>query len=198
MAVSAAAAEHYPHVGVVRIDNPDNGNALTAEVQEAIAGACQAFDANAGIHCIVIAGSDEYFASGAHAAAPFWAALAAVASPMIAAVSGYALGAGWELALACDMVIAAENCDFGLPEVTVGIGPSPCAAQAIAAIVGKQRAMEITLTGRRISGQEAFRLGLVTVATRKKEWYDQAIVMADRIARREPDAVRLAKKAVLG
>jgi enoyl-CoA hydratase/carnithine racemase len=198
MAVTAAPAEYYPHVGVVRIDNPDDGNALTGEVQEQVASACEAFDADAAIHCIVVAGSEGYFASGAAADPELWTALESVATPLIAAVSGYALGAGWELALACDMVIAAENCDFGLPEVTVGVGPSAGAARAIAAVVGKQRAMEITLTGRRISGQEAFRLGLVTIATRKKEWYDQAIVMADRIARREPEAVRLAKKAVLG
>ena len=112
-------------------------------------------------------------------------------------MSGYALGAGWELALACDMVVAAENCDFGLPEVTVGAAPSRGSARAIAAVVGKQRAMELVLTGRRISGQEAFRLGLVNLATRKKEWFDQAILVADRLGRRPPEAVRLAKKMVL-
>jgi enoyl-CoA hydratase/carnithine racemase len=198
MSVTATPAEYYPHVGVIKIDRPENGNALTADVQSAIVAALQAFDADTGTNCILIVGTDGFFASGTAADASFWAALAAVATPIVAGVSGYALGAGWELALACDLVVAAENCDFGLPEVTVGIGPSPGAAQRLAAVIGKQRAMELALTGRRISGQEAFRLGLINLATRKKEWYDQAVQVADRIARRQPEAARLAKKAVLG
>jgi enoyl-CoA hydratase/carnithine racemase len=199
MTVTAAPAEYYPHVGVVRIDRAETANALTADVRDAIVGACQMFDADAGIHCIVIAGTDAYFASGTDMPTPseFWSALADIETPVVAAVSGYALGPGWELALVCDIVVAAENCDFGLPEVTVGAAPSRGSARRIAEVIGKQRAMELVLTGRRISGQEAFRLGLVNLATRKKEWFDQAILVADRIGRRPPDAVRLAKKMVL-
>jgi enoyl-CoA hydratase/carnithine racemase len=199
MAVTAAPAEFYPHVGVIRIDRPETGNGLTSDVRDAIVGACQAFDADAGIHCIIVAGTEGYFASGTDTPTPaeFWSALAAIETPMVAAVSGYALGAGWELALVCDLVVAAENCDFGLPEVTIGAAPSRGSARRIAAVVGKQRAMELVLTGRRISGQEAFRLGLVNLATGKKEWFDQAMLIADRVGRRPPEAVRLAKKAVL-
>jgi enoyl-CoA hydratase/carnithine racemase len=199
MAVTAAPAEYYPHIGVIRIDRAETANALTADVRDALVGACQAFDADAGVHCIIVAGTDDYFASGTDTTTPadFWSALAAVETPLVAAVSGYALGAGWELALACDLIVAAENCDFGLPEVTVGVAPSRGSARGIADVVGKQRAMELVLTGRRISGQEAFRLGLVNLAARKKEWFDQAILVADRISKRQPEAVRLAKKMVL-
>jgi enoyl-CoA hydratase/carnithine racemase len=199
MAVTAAPAEFYPNVGVVRIDRPETGNGLTADVRDALVGACQAFDTDARVHCIIVAGTDGYFASGTDTEPPaaFWDALAAIETPLVAAVSGYALGAGWELALACDLIVAAENCDFGMPEVTVGLAPGRSATQRIARIVGKHRAMELVLTGRRISGQEAFRLGLVNLATGKKEWFDQAIVVADRIGRRPPEAVRLAKRAVL-
>jgi enoyl-CoA hydratase/carnithine racemase len=196
MTVSAAPAEYYPQNGVVRIDAPDSGNALPAEVQAAIAAGCREFDQSEAISCIVIAGTDTYFASGPAAADEFWAAVDAIETPLVAAVAGYALGAGWELALACDLTIAAENCDFGIPEVTVGLPPSAGAARRIAAVIGKQRAMELIITGRRISGQEAFRLGLVNLATRKKEWFDQAILMAERIGKRPPEAVRLAKRAV--
>jgi enoyl-CoA hydratase/carnithine racemase len=199
MAVTAATAEFYPHVGVVRIDQPETRNALTEDVRDALVAACRAFDADPAVHCILLAGTDGYFASGTDTETPsgFWTAIAAFETPLVAAVSGYALGAGWELALMCDLVVAAENCDFGMPEVTVGLAPSGGAAKRITEIVGKHRAMELVLTGRRISGQEAFRLGLVNLASRKKEWFDQAMLIADRIAKRPPGAVRLAKRAVL-
>ena len=160
----------------------------------------------------MIAGSDEYFAAGADIkamrdrsfqeamvtpTASFWPRLAATATPLVAAVSGFALGGGCELALHCDMIVASETAEFGQPEILLGIIPGAGGTQRLARAVGKQRAMELVLTGRRIDAHEAHRIGIVNQVTPKKEWLDSAIELAEVVARRPPIAVRLAKQAVL-
>jgi enoyl-CoA hydratase/carnithine racemase len=200
------------HVALCRIDRPEARNALSPEVMEEMAGAVEGFDADPEIRCIVIAGSDEVFASGAdigalrertfqeslvHPSASFWKRLAACRTPMIAAVSGWALGGGCELALVCDLIVASETAEFGQPEITLGIIPGGGGTQRLARVVGKQRAMELVLTGRRIEAGEAERMGFVNVVTRKKQWLEQALELAQRIATRPPIAARLAKQAVL-
>jgi enoyl-CoA hydratase/carnithine racemase len=200
------------HVALCRIDRPEARNALSPEVMEEMAGAVEGFDADPDIRCIVIAGSDEVFASGAdigalrertfqeslvHPSASFWKRLAACRTPMIAAVSGWALGGGCELALVCDLIVASETAEFGQPEITLGIIPGGGGTQRLARVVGKQRAMELVLTGRRIEAGEAERMGFVNVVTRKKQWLEQALELAQRIATRPPIAARLAKQAVL-
>jgi enoyl-CoA hydratase/carnithine racemase len=210
--VSLVATSVEGHVALCRIDRPEARNALSPEVMEELAGAVEGYDADAEIRCIVIAGSDEVFASGAdigalrrrsfqdalvHPSASFWKRLAACRTPMIAAVSGWALGGGCELALACDMIVASETAEFGQPEITLGIIPGGGGTQRLARVIGKQRAMELVLTGRRIEAGEAERLGFVNVVARKKQWLDQALELAQRIATRPPIAARLAKQAVL-
>jgi enoyl-CoA hydratase/carnithine racemase len=200
------------HVAMCRIDRPEARNALSPEVMEEMAGAVEGFDADPEIRCIVIAGSDEVFASGAdigalrertfqeslvHPSASFWKRLAACRTPMIAAVSGWALGGGCELALVCDLIVASETAEFGQPEITLGIIPGGGGTQRLARVVGKQRAMELVLTGRRIEAGEAERMGFVNVVTHKKQWLEQALDLAQRIATRPPIAARLAKQAVL-
>ena len=138
--------------------------------------ALERLDADAEVRCIVIAGSDEVFAAGAdikamaertfqealdHPTVGFWQRLAACRTPLIAAVSGFALGGGCELALLCDMIVASETAEFGQPEITLGIIPGGGGTQRLARVIGKQRAMELVLTGRRIDAEEAQRLGLV-------------------------------------
>ncbi len=160
----------------------------------------------------MIAGSDEVFAAGAdinalrertfeeslrHPAAAFWRRLAACRTPLIAAVSGFALGGGCELALLCDLIVASETAEFGQPEITLGIIPGGGGTQRLARVIGKQRAMELVLTGRRIDAEEAARLGLVNEVAGQDEWLEQAMELAQRIARRPPIAARLAKQAVL-
>ena len=128
------------------------------------------------VGCIVIAGGDEWFAAGADIkamatrsfqealvspSARFWPRLARVRTPLVAAVSGYALGGGCELALACDMIVASESAEFGQPEILLGIIPGGGGTQRLARVMGKQRAMELVLTGRRIDAAEAQRLGIV-------------------------------------
>jgi enoyl-CoA hydratase/carnithine racemase len=199
-------------VGIVRLDRPDARNALSPELMEELATAVERWDADQDVRCIVIAGSDDWFAAGAdiksmaertfvetlHApAARFWPRLAAARTPLIAAVSGYALGGGCELALLCDMIVASEGAEFGQPEILLGIIPGGGGTQRLARVLGKQRAMELVLTGRRIGAQEAFELGLVNRVAPGFEWFDSALELAQLVASRPPLAVRLGKQAVL-
>jgi enoyl-CoA hydratase/carnithine racemase len=112
-------------------------------------------------------------------------------------VSGYALGGGCELALSCDMIVASETAEFGQPEILLGIIPGAGGTQRLARVAGKQLAMELVLTGRRIDALEAQRIGIVNRVTKKREWLDNAVELAGVVARRPPIAVRLGKQAVL-
>jgi enoyl-CoA hydratase/carnithine racemase len=200
------------HVAVCRLNRPEARNALSPELMEALAGAIAGFDADPEVRCIVIAGSDEAFAAGAdigalaerefhealfHPAAAFWRRVAECRTPMIAAVSGWALGGGCELALICDLIVASETAEFGQPEITLGIIPGGGGTQRLARAIGKQRAMELVLTGRRFDAAEGERMGIVNVVAKKREWLEAALELAGRIAARPPLATRLAKQAVL-
>jgi enoyl-CoA hydratase/carnithine racemase len=200
------------HVAVARLNRPDARNALSADLLELLGELVGVWDADPEIRCIVIAGSDEYFAAGADIkamrdrsfqdamvtpTAQFWPRLAATATPLVAAVSGFALGGGCELALHCDMIVASETAEFGQPEILLGIIPGAGGTQRLARTIGKQLAMELVLTGRRIDAREAHRIGIVNRVAGKKEWLDTAIELAEVIASRPPVAVRLAKQAVL-
>jgi enoyl-CoA hydratase/carnithine racemase len=199
-------------VALLRLNRPEARNALSPELMEEIAGELERLDPDPEVRCIVIAGSDEVFAAGAdiramsersfaealhHPASGFWKRLAAVKTPLIAAVSGWALGGGCELALACDLIVASESAEFGQPEITLGIIPGGGGTQRLARVIGKQRAMELVLTGRRITAQEAQMLGLVNAVAPKREWLEQAMELAQTVARRPPIAARLVKQAVL-
>jgi enoyl-CoA hydratase/carnithine racemase len=199
-------------VGVARLNRPDARNALSPELMEALASLVERWDADPDVRCVVIAGSDEVFAAGADiaamaersfqevltsASARFWPRLAAVRTPLVAAVSGYALGGGCELALLCDMIVASETAEFGQPEILLGIIPGGGGTQRLARVMGKQRAMELVLTGRRIGAEEAMRLGLVNQVVPAGEWLEKAVELAEVVARRPPLAVRLGKQAVL-
>jgi enoyl-CoA hydratase/carnithine racemase len=199
-------------VALCRLDRPESRNALSAEVMDELASAIDHFDSDPEVRCIVIAGTDEVFASGAdigalverefheavfHPAAAFWRRLAECRTPLVAAVSGWALGGGCELALICDLIVASETAEFGQPEVTLGIIPGGGGTQRLARAVGKQRAMDLVLTGRRFDAREAERMGLVNQVAKKREWLDAALELAYRVASRPPIAVRLAKAAVL-
>jgi enoyl-CoA hydratase/carnithine racemase len=199
-------------VALCRLNRPEARNALSPELMEELAAAVERFDADPAVRCIVIAGSDEVFAAGAdigalaardpheailHPGAAFWHRIAACRTPLVAAVSGWALGGGCELALACDLIVASETAEFGQPEITLGIIPGGGGTQRLARAVGKHRAMELVLTGRRFDAREAERIGIVNVVAPKREWLDQALELARRIASRPPIAAKLAKQAVL-
>jgi len=199
-------------VTLLRINRPEARNALSPEVMEQLAGELERLDPDPEVRCAVIAGSDKVFAAGAdikamsersfaealrHPAAGFWRRLAAIKTPMVAAVSGYALGGGCELALACDMIVAAEGATFGQPEINLGIIPGGGGTQRLARVLGKQRAMELVLTGRRFDAGEAQAMGLVNKVTPDDRWLEEAMELAATVARQPPIAARLAKQAVL-
>jgi enoyl-CoA hydratase/carnithine racemase len=208
----AVRAELDGAVAIAKLNRPAQRNALSQELKDALLERLLEWDADDEVRAIVIAGDDECFAAGgdigAMAArgvddppddrgAAFWAQLAAVEKPLIAAVSGYALGGGCELALACDLIVASETAELGQAEITVGIIPGGGGSQRLARVIGKQRAMELVLTGRRISAAEAHRWGLVNQVAPPREWLARAIELAQLVARRAPVAVRLGKQAVL-
>ncbi len=200
------------HVALLRLNRPEARNALSPEMMEELASELERLDPDPEVRCIVIAGSDEVFAAGAdikamsersfaealrHPAASFWRRVAAIKTPTIAAVSGYALGGGCELALACDMIVADADARFGQPEITLGIIPGGGGTQRLARVMGKQLAMEYVLTGRRFDAEMALEMGLVNKAVKKGRWLEEAMDLARTVAERPPIATRLAKQAVL-
>jgi enoyl-CoA hydratase/carnithine racemase len=198
-------------VALCRLNRPEARNALSEDLKDELAEAVERFDRDHEVRCIVIAGGDEAFAAGADVkaladhrldedlgpSASFWRRLAAIRTPLVAAVSGWALGGGCELALLCDIIVASETAEFGQPEITLAIIPGGGGTQRLARVVGKQRTMELVLTGRRFPAQEAHRMGIVNQVTAKNEWLERAMELAQVIARRPPLAARLAKEAVL-
>jgi len=210
--MATVSAETRGAVGIARLDRPEARNALSPELMEELASVCERWDEDPEVRCILIAGGDDWFAAGADIkviakrtlaetltspAARFWPRLAALRTPLVAAVSGYALGGGCELALACDMIVASESAQFGQPEILLGIIPGGGGTQRLARVMGKQRAMELVLTGRRIGAEEAHRLGIVTRLASADGWLDAALELAEEVAERPPLAARLAKQAVL-
>jgi len=200
------------HVALLRLNRPEVRNALSPEMMEEIASELERLDPDPAVRCIVIAGSDEVFAAGAdiramsertfeealrHPAASFWRRVAAIKTPLVAAVSGYALGGGCELALICDMIVASDTALFGQPEITLGIIPGGGGTQRLARVLGKQRAMEYVLTGRRFDAGMAMRWGIVNQVVEKNRWLTEAVELARTVAERPPIAARLAKQAVL-
>jgi enoyl-CoA hydratase/carnithine racemase len=200
------------HVALLRLNRPEARNALSPEMMDEIASELERLDPDPDVRCVVIAGSEEVFAAGAdiramaertlpealyHPAAGFWRRLAAIKTPMVAAVSGYALGGGCELALACDMIVASETALFGQPEITLGIIPGGGGTQRLARVLGKQRTMEYVLTGRRFDAQMALAWGLVNKVVKTRDLVTEAVELARTIAERPPLAARLAKQAVI-
>jgi enoyl-CoA hydratase/carnithine racemase len=200
------------HVALLQMNRPEARNALSPEMRSEIAGALERLDADREVRCVVLAGHDEFFAAGADIRAmaerpldappdpkgiEFWTRLTAIGTPTIAAVSGYAFGGGCELALACDMIVCDEATRFGQPEITLGIIPGGGGTQRLARAIGKQRAMEYVLTGRRWDAKTAQRWGLVNQVVGKGKWLTEAIELARLVAERPPLAARLGKRAVL-
>ena len=199
------------HVGLVRLNRPEARNALSPEMRAELAETLERLDADPEVRCIVLAGNDDFFAAGADIRAMaerpldappdpegmrFWTRISAIGTPIVAAVSGYAFGGGCELAMACDMIVCDEKTRFGQPEITLGIIPGGGGTQRLTRAIGKQRAMEYVLTGRRWDAQTAERWGLVNKVVGDGAWLSEAVALARTIAQRPPLAARLAKRAV--
>jgi enoyl-CoA hydratase len=198
-------------VGLVRLNRPKALNALNAALMTELIDALNAMDTDEAIRCIVITGDDRAFAAGAdikemvNASAVemltrdsirLWDRIAAVHKPLIAAVSGWCLGGGCELALACDMIVASESAKFGQPEITIGVIPGAGGTQRLTRAVGKAVAMEMVLNNRTLTADEALLLGLVNRVWPADAYLDEALKLAREIAARAPLAVRLAKESV--
>lgn len=203
--------ETHGRVGVIRINRPKQLNALNGAVMRMLVDAALAFDADAAVGAIVITGDERAFAAGADikemAAASvvemlqanrieLWDSLRGIKKPLIAAVSGWALGGGCELAMACDMIVASETARFGQPEINIGIIPGAGGTQRLTRAVGKALAMEVILNGRFLDAAEAERFGLANRVVPVEQYMRTAIELAQQIAERAPLAVRLAKEAV--
>lgn len=198
-------------VGLIRIDRPKRLNALNHKTLSEIAAAARDFDCDEEVGCIVITGNDKAFAAGADVTEmegmtvadmlsgyrfESWEALRGVRTPLIAAVSGYALGGGLELALLCDMITASESAQLGQPEVNLGIMPGAGGTQRLTRQLGKYLASEVILAGRTLDAQEALAFGLVNRVSPVDGYLDAALELAQQVAARAPLAVRQAKSAI--
>jgi enoyl-CoA hydratase len=198
-------------VGLARLNRPKELNALNSVLMEELVTALEAFDRQPGIGCLVIAGSERAFAAGADikemaeaSAAEMllrdnigrWDRIRRLKKPVIAAVSGFCLGGGCELAMACDLIVVSESARFGQPEINLGVMPGAGGTQRLTRAVGKAVAMEMVLNGRLLTAEEAARFGLVNRVVPVEVFLDEALALAGSIAARAPLAVRLAKEAV--
>jgi len=209
--VSLVVVERDGGVGVVLMNRPKALNALSSELMDDVVGALEELDAQAEIRCIVLGGNERVFAAGADvgelaAATPIelyenrridrWDAIRALRTPLVAAVSGYCLGGGCELAMLCDLIVASETAQFGQPEINLGVLPGAGGTQRLTRAVGKALAMDVILTGRFLSAQEALQAGLVARVVAREAWLDEAKRVAREIAAKSPVSVRLAKDSV--
>ena len=199
-------------IATVQINRPDVLNALNEEVLDELVKELTALDEDDGIRCIVLTGNERAFAAGADIKENFvtatpismlkqdlttrWEAIRRIKTPIIAAVSGYALGGGCELAMICDIIVASETAQFGQPEINLGIIPGAGGTQRLTRAVGKYRANELILTGRRIKADEAKAIGLAAQVYPAASWLDDAKALARTIAEKPPVAARLATEAV--
>jgi enoyl-CoA hydratase len=199
-------------VGIIRLDRPKALNALCAELVRELGQALDAFEADPGIGCIVLTGSDKAFAAGADIKemkdqtyqdvflkdfiTVGWEKVSQVRKPIIAAVAGYALGGGCEMAMMCDFIIAADTARFGQPEITLGTIPGAGGTQRLPRFVGKAKAMDLVLTGRMMDAAEAERCGLVSRVVPLADLMNDAIATAEKIAGMSLPATMVAKEAV--
>lgn len=204
--------ERDERVGIVTLNRPKELNALNFRLVQELADALEEFDRDEAIGCIILTGAGEKaFAAGADIKemankSPIdmmeggfqnWQRIKRVRTPMLAAVGGYALGGGCELAMHCDMIVASENARFGQPEILIGVIPGAGGTQRLARTLGKYRTMEMVLTGVQISAQEMATHGLVNRVVPKGEHLTEALKLAKTVAAQAPVATRLAKEAVL-
>jgi enoyl-CoA hydratase len=203
--------ERDGRVGVVLMNRPKQLNALSGELMDSVVAALSELDGDHEIRAIVLGGGERAFAAGADigelsAGTPVtlyenrrldrWDSIRKVRTPIVAAVSGYCLGGGCELAMLCDLIVASETAKFGQPEINLGVLPGAGGTQRLTRAVGKAVAMDMILTGRTLSAREALAHGLVARVVAKEAWLDEAKRVAGEIAAKGPVAVRLAKEAI--
>jgi len=211
MAYETLIVETKGKVGIIRLNRPQALNALNAKLNEELTAAVDAFEADDKIACVVLTGNEKAFAAGADIKemqaksymdafkgdfAANWDRVARMRKPVIAAVAGFALGGGCELAMQCDMIIAADNAKFGQPEIKLGVIPGIGGTQRLTRAVGKAKAMDLNLTGRMMDAAEAERSGLVARVVPAASLMDEAMKAAETIASMSLVALMVAKESV--
>ena len=211
MSESLVLVEREGVVGVVLMNRPKQLNALSGELMGAVVAALQELDADPEIRCIVLGGNERAFAAGADiaelaAGTPIslyenrrleqWDVIRSLRTPLVAAVSGFCLGGGCELALTCDLIVASETARFGQPEINLGVLPGAGGTQRLTLAVGKALAMDVILTGRFLGADEALRAGIVARVVAREAWLEESKRVAREIAAKSPVALRLAKEAI--
>ncbi|MCS6994068.1 MAG: enoyl-CoA hydratase-related protein [Anaerolineales bacterium] len=211
MEYTAILVERRGRVGLVMLNRPQALNALNRTLLAELSQALTDFEADETVGAVVITGGERVFAAGAdirdmaeaseeemrrNGFVELFDSLRRVRKPVVAAVSGYALGGGCELALACDIILASETARFGLPEVTIGVIPGAGGTQRLTHIVGKYLAMEMILNNRHLTATEAAQFGLVNRVLPVERLLDESLALAQSLAERAPLAVRAAKQAV--
>ncbi|HET7764786.1 MAG TPA: enoyl-CoA hydratase [Burkholderiales bacterium] len=212
MAYETILAETRGRVALITLNRPKQLNALNDALMDELGDALAKFDADDGIGAIVLTGSDKAFAAGADIGAMKdwgymdvyksgyisrnWERIRSVRKPVIAAVAGFALGGGCELAMMCDIIVAADSARFGQPEVKLGVMPGAGGTQRLPRAVGKAKAMDLVLTGRMMDAQEAERAGLVSRLAAADKLLDEALAVAAQIAEFSLPSVMMAKEAV--
>ena len=203
--------ETHGRVGLITLNRPEAMNALNNQLMRELMDALEAFDKNDAIGAMVITGNEKAFAAGAdikemadksieqmmdrdHVA--IFGRIRTIRKPVIAPVSGWALGAGCEDALSCDMIVASESAKFGQPEINIGVIPGAGGTQRLTRALGKVIAMEMILNDRRLTAQEAYQFGLVNRVVPVERYLEEALKLAQEIAGRAPVAVRAAKKMI--
>ena len=205
-------AQVAPYVAKIQLNRPKELNALNLQLMGEIRDALQVLDNDESVRAIVITGNERAFAAGADIKQmagrtaidmlkidqfSTWDSIRKTKKPIIAAVSGFALGGGCELCMLCDMIVASETAKFGQPEIKIGIMPGAGGTQRLTKAIGKARAMEMVLTGKFITADEAHKAGLINRVVPEEVYLDEALKLAKEIAQLSPVAVRLAKESVL-
>lgn len=204
--------EREGHIAVIQLNRPEVLNALNLQLMDELLSAFAALEADPEVRCVVLTGNERAFAAGADikdmAEASTlemlkrdqfakWDRIRRFKKPLIAAVSGYALGGGNELAMLCDMIVASETAQFGQPEINIGVIPGAGGTQRLTRAVGKAIAMEVVLGGRTLTAKEAYQFGLVNRVVPIEVYLSEAKRLAEKIAEKSPIALQLAKDAVL-
>jgi enoyl-CoA hydratase len=210
--MSVLLTEQDGSVALLRLNRPEVLNALNSDLMEALVAELHRLDRDESVRAVVLTGNERAFAAGADIAEmqgkravemltspqiTRWEAIRTFSKPLIGAVSGWVLGGGMELAMCCDMLVASETARFGQPEIQIGVMPGAGGTQRLTRTVGKARAMELVLTGRRITADEACEWGLVNRVVPVESYLEEAMRLARAVASGPPVATRLAKESVL-
>ncbi len=203
--------QYEPYIALIQLNRPRELNALNTKLMQEIRDSLRELDQNDRVRVIIITGNDQAFAAGADIKQmadkstvdmlmidqfSTWDQIRKTRKPLIAAVSGFCLGGGCELAMTCDMILASETARFGQPEIKIGVMPGAGGTQRLARAIGKAKTMEMVLTGRFISAEEAFTAGLINKVVPVEMYLREAVSLASEIAHMSPVAIQLAKESV--